>query len=57
MAGATTMLLLGLIEFRDAYVSIDLLDDMYDCVKWPLDYFLKAHTSQYEFYAQVCLAR
>jgi hypothetical protein len=53
MAGATSMLLLGLYEFKDAYESVGLLDDMLDCVKWPLDYFMKAHTSQYEFYAQV----
>lgn len=29
------------------------LKNMLDCIKWPLDYFMKAHPSKYEFYAQV----
>ncbi|XP_005099629.1 endoglucanase 4 [Aplysia californica] len=53
MAAASTMLLWGLVEFPDAYRSAGLLDDMRDCVRWPLDYFIKAHTKKYEFYAQV----
>ncbi|XP_076451420.1 uncharacterized protein LOC143287344 [Babylonia areolata] len=53
MAAATSMLLLGLTHFPQAYNTTGLLRDMYDCVRWPLDYFLKAHTSRYEFYAQV----
>ena len=56
MASATTMLLLGLVEFKDAYESVGLLEDMYDCVRWPLDYFMKAHTSPYEFYAMVSIS-
>ena len=53
MAGATTLLLWSLVEFREAYEKNGLLKDMLDCVKWPLEYFLKAHTLKYEFYAQV----
>ncbi|KAK7463187.1 hypothetical protein BaRGS_00038246, partial [Batillaria attramentaria] len=41
MASATSMLLLGLVEFGDAYRAVNLLDDMHDCVRWPLDYFIK----------------
>ncbi|GAB1606008.1 uncharacterized protein LOC115217910 [Argonauta hians] len=53
MASATTVLLWGLVEFREAYERTGLLKDMLDCVRWPLDYFLKAHTMKYEFYVQV----
>ncbi|GFO42609.1 endoglucanase [Plakobranchus ocellatus] len=53
MASSVTMLLYGLLEFPEAYSSASLLDDVRDCVKWPLDYFLKAHTDKYGFYGQV----
>ncbi|XP_036363854.1 endoglucanase E-4-like [Octopus sinensis] len=53
MASATTILLWGLVEFREAYEKTGLIKDMLDCVRWPLDYFLKAHTMKYEFYVQV----
>ena len=55
MASATTVLLWGLIEFRDAYSRAGELDNMLNSVRWPLDYFLKAKTGTNEFYAQVSL--
>lgn len=53
MASATTALVWGFIEWRDSYISAGLEEDMLACIKWPLDYFMKAHPSKYEFYAQV----
>ncbi|GFR83741.1 endoglucanase [Elysia marginata] len=47
------MLLWGLVTFPQAYSSVDLLDEVRDSVKWPLDYFVKAHTDKYSFYGQV----
>ncbi|KAI8795234.1 endoglucanase 4, partial [Biomphalaria glabrata] len=52
MASATTLLLWGLVEYPDSYKSSGLLDDMRDCVRWPLDYFIKAHPQKYVFYGQ-----
>ena len=53
MAYSTTVLTWGLLEYRDAYQASGELADMLDCIKWPLDYFIKAHTSKFEFYGQV----
>ncbi|XP_050414686.1 endoglucanase 4 [Patella vulgata] len=53
MAYSTAILAWGLIEWKEAYVESKQLDYMYDCIKWPLDYFLKAHVSKYELYVQV----
>lgn len=53
MASATTVLLWGFIDYFDSYKDSGLEDAMYDCVKWPLNYFMKAHTKKFEFYAQV----
>ncbi|CAL1542597.1 unnamed protein product, partial [Lymnaea stagnalis] len=53
MAAASSLLLWGLIEYPDAYKASGILDDMRDCVRWPLDYFIKAHADKYVFYAQV----
>ena len=47
------MLAWGLIEFRDAYVTTGQLDFMLDSIKWPLDYFIKCHVSDTQFYGQV----
>lgn len=52
MAWTTTTLVWGLIEYKDAYQAAGQLDWMYESVKWPLDYFVKAHTKKYEFYGQ-----
>ncbi|XP_059173960.1 endoglucanase E-4-like [Physella acuta] len=38
----TTALLWSLVRFKDGYQRAGQLDEMYDMIKWPLDYFLKA---------------
>ena len=53
MAGSVTVLTYGLLEFWDAYEASGELDNMLDCIKWPLDYFIKAHVSPDKFYGQV----
>lgn len=53
MANTVTILTWGLIQWKDAYEAGGNLDRMYDCIKWPLDYFLKAHTAPNELYVQV----
>ena len=53
MAFTVTSLAWGLLEFKDAYANASELDHMYDSIKWPLDYLLKCHTDDDEFYVQV----
>lgn len=53
MASTTTLLLWGLIRYKDAYIATGQLDFMYDSVKWPLDYFIKCHSAPNELYVQV----
>ena len=53
MASSVTVLAWGLIQYRSAYQAAGELDNMLDCIKWPLDYFIKAHTAKFEFYGQV----
>ncbi len=53
MAGSVTVLTYGLLEFWDAYEASGELDNMLDCIKWPLNYFIKAHVSPDKFYGQV----
>ena len=53
MAYATTMLLWGLLRYPQAYHASGEMDAMLDCVKWPLDYFIKAHVKPDELYVQV----
>ncbi|XP_060066785.1 endoglucanase E-4-like [Ylistrum balloti] len=53
MAGSVSMLAWGLIEFKDAYAAAGQLDYMYDCIRWPLEWLMKAHTSRNELYVQV----
>ncbi|KAI8767218.1 FMRFamide [Biomphalaria glabrata] len=42
MSASTTLLLWGLIQFKSGYVRANQLNQMYDSIKWPLDYFLHA---------------
>ena len=49
------MLAWGLIEFKDAYTTAGELDNMYASLRVPLDYFVKCHISDNEFYGQVRL--
>ena len=53
LAWTTSTLAWGLVEFRDAYSSTGQLDIMLDSIKWPLDYFIKCHVSDTQFYGQV----
>ena len=53
MAWSVTTLAWGLNEFRGAYMCAKQLNYMLDSIKWPLDYFLKCHTSPTELYVQV----
>ncbi|XP_055958362.1 endoglucanase A-like [Patella vulgata] len=53
MAYSTAILAWSLLEFKDAYQKSGQLEHMYDSIKWPLDYFLKAHTGKTELYVQV----
>ena len=53
MAFSVTMLSWGLVDYKDAYEDAGELSYMLDSIKWPLDYFMKAHIKQDEFYGQV----
>ena len=53
MASSVTMLARGLVEYRDAYELAGELQNGLDCIKWPLDYFIKAHVADNKFYGQV----
>ncbi|XP_046333795.2 endoglucanase E-4-like [Haliotis rufescens] len=52
MAFSTTFLTWGLIRYKDAYEKTGQLEKMYECIKWPLDYFIKCHTQPDELYVQ-----
>lgn len=53
MAFSTTLLTWGFIEYKTAYSAAGEHDQMLDSIKWPLDYFIKAHISKNELYGQV----
>ena len=53
MASSVTVLTWGLLNYKEAYIAAGELKSMLDCIKWPLDYFMKAHTSKFELYVQV----
>lgn len=53
MAGATTMLAWGLVEYRQGYVAAQQLDFALANLRWATDYFLKAHTAANELWGQV----
>lgn len=53
MSATVTLLAWSLIEFRDAYIASGQLGEMYDCIRWPLEWMLKCHTGQNELYVQV----
>ncbi|XP_060590585.1 endoglucanase E-4-like [Ruditapes philippinarum] len=52
-AGTVTMLAWGLLSFTDAYDDANQLQNMYDCIRWPLDYLMRCHVTPNEFYIQV----
>nr|BAH22180.1 beta-1,4-endoglucanase [Metaphire hilgendorfi] len=53
MAFSTTTLAWGILEFRAAYEAAGQYSYALDSIRWPLDYFIKAHVSDNEFYGQV----
>ncbi len=53
MAYSATILLWGVLRYPDAFAAAGELDNMRDAVRWPLDYFIKAHTKKRELYVQV----
>ncbi|KAK3104722.1 hypothetical protein FSP39_008611 [Pinctada imbricata] len=53
MSASTTLLGWGLLQYKDAYQAAGLLDKMYDCIRWPLEWMLKCHTGPNELYVQV----
>nr|KAG5691510.1 hypothetical protein BaRGS_017723 [Batillaria attramentaria] len=53
MAFSTTVLCWSLLEFRDAYSQAGQLENMYDTIRWTLEYFVKCHTKPNELYVQV----
>ena len=57
MAFSTTLLTWGFIEYKNAYSAAGESDQMLDSIKWPLDYFIKAHVGKNELYGQVSFTR
>ncbi|XP_044260332.1 endoglucanase A-like isoform X1 [Tribolium madens] len=53
MAFTTTILSWGMLSFGHAYKQANQYQYGLDAVKWATDYFIKCHTSKYEFYGQV----
>jgi len=53
MAGATTMLAWGAIEYRDAYVQSGQLTHLLNNLRWANDYLIKAHTAPNELVGQI----
>jgi len=53
MASTLTMLGWGLVQYRQAYATSGLLDEMLDTLKWGTDWIIKAHPEPNVFYAQV----
>lgn len=54
MATSVINLALGLYQWKDSYAAANQLDNMYNSIKWPLDYFLKCWRNDSQiYYAQV----
>jgi endoglucanase len=47
------VLVLLLCRYEGAYRAAGQLDTMRDTIRWPLDYFMRAHTKPRELYVQV----
>ena len=52
MAASVTLLALNALENKSTLTSLNIWDKVLDTLKWPLDYFVKCHVSDNEFYAQ-----
>ncbi|XP_069939601.1 uncharacterized protein [Cherax quadricarinatus] len=53
MAFTATVLAWGLLDFREGYDKAGQTEYGRAAIKWATDYFLKAHTGEYELYGQV----
>ena len=53
MSATVTILAWGLLQYKDAYIASEELGEMYDCIRWPLEWLLKCHTGENELYVQV----
>ncbi|CAF4058933.1 unnamed protein product [Adineta steineri] len=53
MAGFTTVLAWGAIDYEDAYIASGEINQIRQAIRWSTDYFIKAHVSEREFYGQV----
>ncbi|CAF1310342.1 unnamed protein product, partial [Didymodactylos carnosus] len=53
MAGTTTLLAWGVLDYEDAYATAGELVNAREALKWATDYFIKCHVSKREFYGQV----
>ena len=52
-AYAATVLAWGFLEWSDAYEKAGETQNLLNCIRWPLDFLLKAHTGPNEFVVQV----
>ena len=53
MAASASLLAMGIVEYRGAYVQTGQLNTALDELKWATDYFIKAHTAPNELYGQI----
>jgi len=53
MASMTTILAWGGISFYDGYEKANQLEWLDDCLKWSMDYFIAAHSSDNELVGQI----
>ncbi|HZM80128.1 MAG TPA: glycoside hydrolase family 9 protein [Candidatus Limnocylindrales bacterium] len=53
MAGSTTMLAWGAVEYRSAYQASGQLTHLLNNLRWVNDYFIKAHPSANVLYGQI----
>ena len=52
-AAAATVMLWGLIDYKEAYLATGEYKFGKEQLKWIVDYYMKAHVSKYELYVQV----
>ena len=54
MAWTVTTVAWSVVDFRAGYEAAGELTNVLDSLRWPLDYFIKCHVSDNEYYSQVC---
>ena len=57
MAFTVTTVAWGMIEFEDAYKQAGEYARGLEMIKWATDYFIAAHPTKYELYAQVSFVK